>query len=147
LHYIFAVIVDAGPDIAMVFCGSVRDDLERGVREKLHILDVEAGHLRPGLFRDLADRLAVMAKKWRPLATAAFAPETLCASLAGLGLRAEPLPSDFKAEDLLAFASETIAAGLVHFCRPVTAKMNVQPIAAALSLRAGDEVEGVLRRR
>jgi hypothetical protein len=35
LQYVFMMIVDAGADIAVVYCGSVADDHDRGIRQKL----------------------------------------------------------------------------------------------------------------
>jgi hypothetical protein len=37
-QYVYLMLADAGADIAAVYCGSVRDDPERGVRQKLYVL-------------------------------------------------------------------------------------------------------------
>jgi hypothetical protein len=143
-QYVFLTIIDAGADIAAVFCGSTRDDHERGVRHKLHILDIDAVFLRPGLFGDLIDQLALLGRT-APVKVV-WAPEHLCPQIpGGAAARVEPLPPEFKPELWLAFASDAIGRGLVRFCAPVVAKMQTQVIAAALALKAGDPVETALR--
>jgi hypothetical protein len=144
-QYVYLMVVDAGPDIAAVFCGSTRDDPDKGVREKLYILDVEVIYFRPGLFGELAQRLRDMGAKWRVQFAAIFAPEHLAVQVAGLGMSVEVLPKDFKPELQLTLASEAIGSGLVRFCAPVRAKMSTRTIAAALALKAGDPVESALR--
>jgi hypothetical protein len=144
-QYVFLVLVDAGPDIAVVFCGSTRDDLDRGVRETLYILDADVVYFHPGLWGELATRLKDMGTKWHVQGAAIFAPEHLAAPVEGLGVTVETLAPDFKPELWLTFCSECVGKKWVRFCAPVKAKMNTQTIAAALALRAGDEVEGALR--
>jgi hypothetical protein len=144
-QYVYLMIADAGPDIAAVFCGSIQNDPDKGVREPLHILDVELVYFRPGLFGELAQRLRDMGAKWRVRAAVIFAPEHLAVQVAGLGMRVEVLPKDFKPDLQLTLASECIGAGLVRFCPPVVAKMSTRTIAAALALKAGDAVETALR--
>jgi hypothetical protein len=143
-QYAYAMIVDAGPDIAVVYCGSVRDGRERGTRETLWVLDLDVVYFKPGLWRELAARLSELAHPWRAV-TCMFAPEHLVPQLVGLGVRAEALPDGFNPEVMVTFAAECIGNGLVKFCPPVLAKMGAQPIAAALALRAGDEIETALR--
>jgi hypothetical protein len=144
-QYVYLMVADAGPDIAAVFCGSTRNDPDRGVREKLYVLDVEVIYFRPGLFAELAARLRDMGAKWRVRAAVIFAPEHLAVQVAGLGMDVEVLPKDFKPDLQLTLASECIGAGLVRFCPPVVAKMSTRTIAAALALKAGDPVETALR--
>jgi hypothetical protein len=141
-QYVYLTIVDVGPDIAAVFCGSTQS---RDVRQPLHILDVDVIYFHPGLFNELAQRLRDMGAKWHVRAAAIFAPEHLAVQVAGLGMGVEVLPRDFKPELQLTLASECIGAGLVRFCPPVVAKMPTRTIAAAMMLKAGDPVETALR--
>jgi hypothetical protein len=145
LQYTYLVLADAGPDIAVAFCGSVRDDREQGVRQTLFVLDVDTLYFKPGLFGELAQRLRDMGAKWRVRAAVIFAPEHLAVQVGGLGMSVEVLPKDFKPDLQLTLASECIGAGLVRFCPPVVAKMSTRTIAAALALKAGDPVETALR--
>jgi hypothetical protein len=144
LQYVFMMIVDAGPDIAVVYCGSVADDHDRGIRQKLYVLDLDVVYFRPGLFGELVARLKDLARFWHA-AMGIFAPEHLAPQVAGLGVVVEPLPEGFDPELMLTFAAECVGAGLVRFCSAVTAKMQTQTIAAALALKAGDPVETALR--
>ena len=139
LHYVYAMIVDAGADIAIVYCGSIA-----GVRQTLWVLDLEVVYFKPGLWAELTGRLKALAQPWRAV-PAMFAPEHLVPQVSGLGVRAEALPPEFDPELMLTFAAECIGAGLVRFRPAVTAKMKTQTIAAALALRAGDPVETALR--
>jgi hypothetical protein len=143
-QYVFMTIADADADIAVVFCGSIRDDLERGVREKLYVLDADVVYFRPGLFGELVGRLGSIGARWRA-APVIFAPEHLLAHVAGRGVRVEALAADFKPELQLTLASECIGNGLVRFCAPTVAKMQTRTIGAALALKAGDPVETALR--
>ena len=144
LQYVYAMIVDAGADIAVVTCGSVRDDPERGLRQALWVLDLEVVYFKPGLWGELAGRLKALARRWGA-APRVFAPEHLAPQVSGLGVRASSLPPEFDPELMLTFAAECIGVGLVKFCPAVTAKMKTQTIAAALALKAGDPVETALR--
>jgi hypothetical protein len=145
LQYVFMTIADAGPDIAMVLCGSIQDDHERGVRQKLYVLDVDAVYFRSGLFDELAARLKDAGAKWHARGVVIFAPEHLVASFSRFGVRTETLATDFKPELWVAPSAECVSKGLVRFCSPVMARMQTQTIAAALSLKAGDPVETALR--
>jgi hypothetical protein len=144
LQYVYAMIVDAGPDIAIVWCGSIANDYDRGTRETLWVLDLDVVFFKPGLWGELVGRLKALAQPWRAMA-AVFAPEHLAFQVSGLGVRVEALPPEFDPELMLTFAAECIGAGLVRFCPAVTARMKTQAIAAALALRAGDPVETALR--
>ena len=108
-------------------------------------LHVDVVYFHPGLFGELAARLKDMGARWRVRAARIFAPEHLAAQVAGLGVMVEVVPKDFKAEMYLTLASECVGKGLVRFCAPVVERMKTKTIAAALELRAGDEVEGALR--
>jgi hypothetical protein len=143
-QYVFMTIADSDADIAVVFCGSIRDDLERGVREKLYVLDADVVYFRPGLFGELVGRLGSIGARWHA-APVIFAPEHLLAHVAGRGVRVEALAPDFKPELQLTLASECIGNGLVRFCAPTVAKMQTRTIGAALALKAGDPVETALR--
>ena len=132
LQYVYAMIVDAGADIAIVYCGSIA-----GVRQTLWVLDLEVVYFKPGLWGELTGRLKALAQPWRAVPAV---PQ-----VSGLGVRAEALPPEFDPEVMLTFAAECIGVGLVKFCPAVTAKMKTQTIAAALALRAGDPVETALR--
>jgi hypothetical protein len=138
-EYAYAMICDAGADIAVVYGGSIR-----GAGEKLHILDVDVVYFRPGLFRDMVARLKDLAVKCHAQAAAIFALEHLVGQVVGLGVAIEPLV-DFDAERNLIFAADCIGKGLVRFCPPVIAKMQTRTIGAALALKAGDPVETALR--
>ena len=138
LQYVYAMIVDAGADIAIVYCGSIA-----GVRQTLWVLDLEVVYFKPGLWAELIGRLKKMAQPGRPVAV--FAPEHLALQLSDPSVKVEALPPEFDPELMLTFAAECIGAGLVKFCPAVTAKMKTQTIAAALALRAGDPVETALR--
>jgi len=70
------MIVDAGPDIATVWCGSIANDYDRGTRETLWVLDLDVVFFRPGLWGELVGRLKALAQPWRALAVV-FAPEHL----------------------------------------------------------------------
>jgi hypothetical protein len=145
LEYVYLMVADAGPDIAVTYCGSIRDDHERGVRQKLYVLDVDVVYFRPGLFAELVGRLKDMSAKWHVRGAAIFAPEHLTAQLTRFGVEVTALAKDFAPEELITFAAEMIGNGLVRFCAPVLAKMGTKPIAAALALKAGDEIETALR--
>ena len=142
-QYVYAMIVDAGADIAVVYCGSIRNDPERGVRQTLWVLDLDVVYFKPGLWAELTGRLKALAQPWR--AVGVFAPEHLAIQFSDPSVRVEALPPEFDPELMLTFAAECIGAGLVKFCPAVTAKMKTQTIAAALALRAGDPVETALR--
>jgi hypothetical protein len=147
LQYVFLMIADSGPDIAVAFCGSIRDDPDTGARQKLYVLDLDLVYFRPGLFRELVKQLVAIAAKWHAISTI-FAPEHLAAQVSGHGVRTETLEAlapSFDPELLVTFASEMIGNGLVRFCSAVTAKMQTRTIAAALALKAGDPVETALR--
>ena len=143
-QYVYAMIVDAGADIAVVYCGSISNDPERGVRQTLWVLDLYVVYFKPGLWGELTGRLKALAQPWRAV-PAVFAPEHLAFQISDPSVRAEALPPEFDPELMLTFAAECIGAGLVKFCPAVTAKMKTQTIAAALALRAGDPVETALR--
>ena len=144
VQYVYAMIVDAGADIAVVYCGSIRNDPERGVRQTLWVLDLDVVYFKPGLWAELTGRLKALAQPWRAV-PAVFAPEHLAFQVSDPSVRVEALPPEFDPELMLTFAAECIGAGLVKFCPAVTAKMKTQTIAAALALRAGDPVETALR--
>jgi hypothetical protein len=146
LQSVFLMVADSGPDIAVIFAGSIRDDYSQGrVRQPLWLLDVDLVYFRPGLWGELAGRLLKMATAWHVQAATIFAPEHLALSVSGLGVPVEMIAPDFKPELFITFASEMIGKRLVRFCAPAVAKMKSRPIAAALALKAGDEVEGALR--
>ena len=138
LQYVYAMIVDAGADIAIVYCGSIA-----GVRRTLWVLDLEVVYFKPGLWAELVGRLKALAQPGRPVAV--FAPEHLALQVSDPSVRVEALPPEFDPELMLTFAAECIGAGLVKFCPAVIAKMKPQTIAAVLALRAGDPVETALR--
>ena len=144
LQYVYAMIVDAGADIAIVYCGSIRNDPERGVRQTLWVIDLDVVYFKPGLWGELTGRLKALAQPWRAV-PAVFAPEHLALQVSDPSVRVEALPPEFDPELMLTFAAECIGTGLVKFCPAVTAKMKTQTIAAALALRAGDPVETALR--
>jgi hypothetical protein len=144
LQYVYAMIVDAGPDIAVVWCGSIANDYDRGTRETLWVLDLDVVFFRPGLWGEFVGRLKALARPWGAMAVV-FAPEHLGPRVSGLGVRVEALPPEFDPELMLTFAAECIGAGLVRFCPAVTARMKTQAIVAALALRAGDPVQTALR--
>jgi hypothetical protein len=143
-QYVYMMIVDAGADIAVVYCGSIRNDPERGVRQTLWVLDLDVVYFKPGLWGELTGRLKALAQPWRAVPRV-FAPEHLALQVSDPSVRVEALPPEFDPELMLTFAAECIGAGLVKFCPAVTAKMKTQTIAAALALRAGDPVETALR--
>jgi hypothetical protein len=143
-QYVFMVVVDVGPDIAVVFGGSRSDDREMGRRHTLNVLDVDLLYFRPGLFGELVERLKDMAKRWYAHVVI-FAPEHMRPQLEGRGVQFEILPPDPKPEHLLTFASDAIGRRLVQFCAPAVAKMKTGAIGAALALRGGDPVESALR--
>ena len=144
------MIVDAGADIAVVTCGSVRDDPERGLRQALWVLDLEVVYFKPGLWGELAGRLKALARRWGATPRV-FAPEHLAPQVSGLGVRASSLPPEFDPELMLTFAAECIGVGLVKFCPAVTAKMKTQDdrrCVGAESWRSGrDGVAGGADRR
>jgi hypothetical protein len=131
-------------NIAVVYCGSISNDPERGVRQTLWVLDLDVVYFKPGLWGELTGRLKALAQPWRAV-PAVFAPEHLAFQVSDPSVRVEALPPEFDPELMLTFAAECIGAGLVKFCPAVTAKMKTQTIAAALALRAGDPVETALR--
>jgi hypothetical protein len=142
-RYVFLVVVDAGADIAAVFCGSALDDDGDGMRspKTLFVLDADILYFRPGLWGELASRLGDMKASQGSSVMTVFAPEHIAGHIRG----AEPLPPEFDPELMVTFASECIGKGLVRFCPAVTAKMQTRPIAAALALKAADKVETALR--
>jgi hypothetical protein len=140
-QYAFAMIVDAGPDVAVVYCGSDVNDYGQGSPTRLYVADADTAYFRPGLWDEIRGRLGAMRATRRFF----LAPEPLAASLARLGVPAEALPKGFDPEPLVTFASECIGRGLVRFCATVVEKMKTQTIGAAMALKAGDEVEGALR--
>jgi hypothetical protein len=145
-QYVFLVLVDTGPDIAAVFCGSIRNDPDKpDVRQPLYVLDVELVYFHLGLFTELAERLRDMGAKWHVQAAAIFAPEHLAVQVAGLGMGVEVLPKDFDPDQQLILAAEAIGSGAVRFGSAVRSKLSTRPIAAALALKAGDPVETALR--
>jgi hypothetical protein len=145
LHYVYATISIVGPDVAVAYLGSAKDDPERGIRHKLHLLDVEALYFRRGLFAAIVARLQELAAQFHTPWAMIFAPESLVGEIAAFGIRAEALAGDFDPERHLLFAAHCASEGLLKFCPPVIAKMETKTIAAALELKAGDETEGALR--
>jgi hypothetical protein len=144
LQYVLLMIADNGPDIGVVFAGSVRSDYDNGRHEPLFVLDVDTLYFKPGLFGELTTRLIDHAAYWHARAVI-FAPEHLAPAIERFGLPVEMLPPHFDAETLVPYTSEMIDRGLVKFCSATVAKMQSRPIAAAMSLRAGDAAEGALR--
>jgi hypothetical protein len=135
----YAVIVDAGPDVASVFCLTSRFNPDVRTDQTLYIADVDVSHLRPGLFEGLARRVG------GGLGSAIYAPKPLVAAIRASGFSARPFPDEFKPEEHLAFASTAIGKGGVKFCAATVGKMQTETIGAALALRAGDPVETALR--
>jgi hypothetical protein len=141
-HYVFLLLVDAGADIAAVWCGSVLDYDGTAPRSPrtLYVLDADVVYFRPGVFDELIGRLRKLGSRWgaRP---AVLAPEAIAARIAG----ANKLPPDFNAENYVMFAADCISKGLVKFSAPAVDRMKTRTIGAALALKAGDEVETALR--
>jgi hypothetical protein len=144
-QYVCLLLVDAGPDLAVVFCGSSHPGHPLDDGGRLFILDVDVAYFRPGLFQELAGRLMSLRLKHHAVAQMAFAPDSLARQLARLGVGAEPLPKEFDVEKYLLLAAEAIARGHVKFSGAVVAKMKTAPIGAALALRAADPIETALR--
>jgi hypothetical protein len=144
-QYVFLLIVDAGPDIATVFCASSAPDHPAHDGRILYVLDVDVAYFRPGLFRELAGRLRDLRLKHHAVQALAFAPEALASQLQRLGVGTEALPKEFDPERYLMLASSHISDGAVRFCSPVVEKMRTQAIGAALALRAADPIETALR--
>jgi hypothetical protein len=144
-QYVFMLIVDAGPDIAVVYCGSSHPEHLQHDGLSLYVLDVDVLYLQPGLFGRLAGRLWDLRLKHHAAREAIFAPERLAAQLARIGVGAEPLPKAFDPEQYLALASECIGRGKVRFGPAVVEKMKTEAIGAALALRAADPIETALR--
>jgi hypothetical protein len=135
LDHLFLVVVDAGADVAAVYCGG-HDGL-------LYIIDVEATFLRAGLYRELTERLYRMAyHEWHITLCWTIAPKHLMGLLTGSVVE---LPADLDPEDQIAPTVEYLHKGLVRYGPAVKAKMANKTIAAALALRAGDPVETALR--
>jgi hypothetical protein len=131
---VITVIMDSGPDIATVTCG-FRED------EPLYVLDAETVFFRPGLFDELIERLRETAREHHCGIASLYAPQHLIAQI-GRGVE---LPEDFDPDLLLTRAAGHTGGGNVKFCSAVRAKMATNPIGAALTLKAGDEVETALR--
>ena len=127
--------VDAGADIAVVYCGSIRNDPERGVRQTLWVVDLDVVYFRLGLW-GAACRAH---RRWRSrggLCRRCSRPKHLAFQVSGPSVIVEALAPEFDPELMLTFAAECIGAGLVKFCPAVTVKMKTQTIAAALALLA-----------
>jgi hypothetical protein len=137
------VVVDAGPDIAVVF-GAVNVNPDLPMPSTLWVLDVDLVYFRPGLFGELVSKLYAMGRRWGAR-SGIFAPEHLVSRFARGDQRIDPLPKAFDPEASLTLASDAVGRGLVRFCSAVAAKMQTRPIAAALALKAGDPVETALR--
>jgi hypothetical protein len=135
-QYVYLMVVNVGVDVAAVFCASNLDD------PCLYILDVDVRFFQPGLFGELALRLHEMMLERHAVTAQILAPEPLAVQL---GPRVVPLPKDFDPEILLLKTSEYIHGGSVKLCAPVIARMQSKAIAAALALRADDEVATALR--
>jgi hypothetical protein len=141
-------IIDAGPDLGVVYWSSARSDGFIGGMardETLHVLDLDTLYFSPGLFDELARKLAEFAIPWGAK-TVAFVPEHLIPRIGGR-CHAIALPVELLAhpERFVTSAADYIAQKQVRFCAPARAKMQSQPIAAAISLRAGDEIEKALQ--
>jgi hypothetical protein len=147
LQYGFLVIVSVDQDLAVVFCGSSAPDNPgcEATSFTLYVLDADVVYLRPGLFGDLRRALYGHRLALHAVREAILAPEHLADQMAPFGIHAEALPKNFEPDQYLALASECVGRGRVRFCSAVRAKMQTRPIAAALALRAGDEVETALR--
>jgi hypothetical protein len=139
LQYVFLMLAGAGPDIAAVFCGSSHDD------SRLYVLDADVVYFRPGLFRELVERLYRMRLERHSVTHGVIALAPLAAQMEGFGVEVHALAEDFDPEALLIFAAGCVGKGLVRFCSAVVAKMQTQTIGAALALKAGDPVETALR--
>jgi hypothetical protein len=120
LQYVYAMIVDAGADIAVVYCGSIRNDLERGVRQTLWVLDLEVVYFKPGLWAELVGRLKALAQPSR--AVGVFAPEHLALQFSDPSVRVEALPPEFDPELMVTFAAECIGVGILG--EPATSSSN-----------------------
>jgi hypothetical protein len=133
--FMFTVITDAGPDIAVVTCGA-------NEHEPLYVVDAETVFYRSGLFDELSGRLRATALEHHCGLASIYAPPHLVAQIG----RAVELPEDFDPELLLTRAAGHAGDGGVRFCSKVRAAMSQRPIGAALALRAGDEIEGALQK-
>jgi hypothetical protein len=133
--FMYLVITDAGPDIATVFCGT-------DPHGPLYIVDAETVFYRSGLFGELMGQLWEMAVGHHCAIASIYAPPHLVAQI-GRGVE---LPEDFDPDLLLTRAAGHAGGGGVRFCSAVKAKMSTKPIGAALTLKAGDEIEGALQK-
>jgi hypothetical protein len=135
LDHLFLVVVDAGADVAAVYCG--------GSGGILYVIDVEAAFLRAGLYRELTERLYRMAyNEWHISLCWTLAPKHLMGLLTGTVIE---LPADLDPEKLIAPTVEYLSRGMVRYGPAVKAKMANKTIGAALALRGGDEVTTALR--
>ena len=122
LQYVYAMIVDAGADIAVVYCRSTGNDPERGVRQTLWVLDLVVVYFKPGLWAELIGRLKKMAQPSRPVGV--FAPEHLALRFSDPSVRVEALPPEIDPELMLTFAAECIGPAPVEFCPAVPQRRN-----------------------
>jgi hypothetical protein len=134
-QFVYLVIVDTGPEIAMTFCGA-------NEHEPLYIIDADIVFYRSGLFGELTARLGQMARDHHCGIASVYAPQHLISQIG----RAVELPEDFDPDLLLTRAAGHAGDGGVQFCAAARAKMAVKPIGAALTLRAADKIEGALQK-
>jgi hypothetical protein len=135
LSCLYLIVIDAGADVAAIYCGSDGSTL--------FVLDVEVAFLRPGLYGELTERLQRMTlHEWHICRCWTFAPKHLVGLLSG---PVAELQLDLKPEQLLAFTSEYIRHGRVRFCPAVRERMANRTIASAMTLKAGDPVETALK--
>jgi hypothetical protein len=132
--FMFTVVTDNGPNIAWVTCGAN----EHG---PLYVVDAETIFYRSGLFGELSGRLRAAMIEHHCGISSIFAPSHLLPRI-GHGIE---LPADFDPTLLLTRAADHAGGGGVRFCAPVKVKMLTEPIGAALTLKAGNEVEDALQ--
>jgi hypothetical protein len=141
LQRVFAVIVDEGVDLGVVYCGA--DSSDRDPACRLYVLDADTLYYQPGVFGGLREKLRRLRLERHAVAEVMIVPEDLAAQIGGAGFAT--LPRGFDPEQYIKLAAERIARGLVRFCAATIAKMKTRAIGAALSLKAGDPVETALR--
>jgi hypothetical protein len=126
------VICDNEADIAAVYCAAYPSP----THNDFFITDVAVEYFRPGLFDELRSR---------PYGDdGVIAPAHLAPLIRG---RVGSPTAEFDPDLWLTTAAECIAKGVVQFGPKVIEKMrSSQAVAAALSLKAGDPIEGALRR-
>ena len=112
----------------------------------LYVCDFAVEPLGGDTFRAIAEKMDALVRQCRATNGAGlFVRDDLVAQARHAGVRAQPIPPEFKPEERLLSVSGHARSGMVRITTRVTEKAKTSPFAGALNLRAGEDVDDALR--